>query len=107
MQTTWKIPRPVVISLILFVSFLLLTIFWVWFGPILADQVISLAKKVPYYIKAIAEVLPVMLKEFAAEHDINITSVVLRLMPLPNRCSGTRGSNPDAVRDYFTGAASP
>ncbi|MGI6455947.1 MAG: AI-2E family transporter [bacterium] len=75
MQTTWKIPRPVVISLILFVSFLLLTIFWVWFGPILADQVISLAKKVPYYIKAIAEVLPVMLKEFAAEHDINITSV--------------------------------
>ena len=41
----------VVISLILFVSFLLLTIFWVWFGPILADQVISLAKKCHIILK--------------------------------------------------------
>jgi predicted PurR-regulated permease PerM len=54
MSARWNMPRPLAISLILFIVLLVAAIFWVWFGPLLAQQIITLANKVPQYIKTAA-----------------------------------------------------
>ncbi len=64
-ETGWRIPRPVTISIVLFLSALMLGGLVTWLGPLLAEQVQSFAERVPGYLQSIAEQYHVTLGDFS------------------------------------------
>lgn len=75
-----RIPRPVSISMILFLSAVLTVGLITWLGPLLAEQVQSFAERVPGYIHSIAQRYHVRLGDFS-EH-LSTIAVSLRDDPL-------------------------
>ena len=64
-ETAWHIPRPVTISVVLFLSALMLGGLVTWLGPLLAEQVQSFAERVPGYLQSIATQYHVTLGDFS------------------------------------------
>lgn len=64
-ERQWKIPRPATISLILFLSALLVGGLVTWLGPLLAEQIQSLAERAPAYLHSIALRYHVSLGDFS------------------------------------------
>ena len=64
-ETSWHIPRPVTISIILLLSALMLGGLVTWLGPLLAEQVQSFAERVPGYLQSIATQYHVTLGDFS------------------------------------------
>lgn len=64
-ETAWHIPRPVTISIVLFLSALMLGGLVTWLGPLLAEQVQSFAERVPGYLQSIATQYHVTLGDFS------------------------------------------
>ncbi|WHZ22600.1 MAG: hypothetical protein OJF47_001712 [Nitrospira sp.] len=65
-ETQWHIPRPVTISVVLFLSALITGGLITWLGPLLTEQVQSFAERVPGYIQSIAQRYHVRLGDFSA-----------------------------------------
>ncbi len=53
-QTEWNVPRPVTIILILILTAAAVAAFFAWLGPLLIDQVQTLARKAPQYLQALS-----------------------------------------------------
>jgi predicted PurR-regulated permease PerM len=64
-ESGWHVPRPVTISIVLFVSALMLGGLVTWLGPLLAEQVQSFAERVPGYLQSIATQYHVTLGDFS------------------------------------------
>ncbi len=64
-EVQWNIPRPVTISVVLFLSALIMGGLITWLGPLLAEQVQSFAERVPGYIQSIAQRYHVRLGDFS------------------------------------------
>ena len=64
-ESAWHVPRPVTISIILFLSALMLGGLVTWLGPLLAEQVQSFAERVPGYLQSIAKQYHVTLGDFS------------------------------------------
>ncbi len=64
-ETSWHIPRPVTISIILLLSAVMLGGLVTWLGPLLAEQVQSFAERVPGYLQSIATQYHVTLGDFS------------------------------------------
>jgi predicted PurR-regulated permease PerM len=64
-ESGWHVPRPVTISVVLFVSALMLGGLVTWLGPLLAEQVQSFAERVPGYLQSIAKQYHVTLGDFS------------------------------------------
>lgn len=64
-ETHWHVPRPVTVSVILFVSALVFGGLVTWLGPLLAEQVQSFAERVPGYLQSIAKHYHVTLGDFS------------------------------------------
>lgn len=79
-EARWHIPRPVSISIILFLSAVLTLGLITWLGPLLAEQVQSFAERVPGYIQSIAQRYHVRLGDFS-EH-LSTIATSLREDPL-------------------------
>lgn len=71
----WKVPRPVTISIVLFLSALTLGGLVTWLGPLLAEQVQSLAERVPGYLQNIAQRYHVSLGDFSEPLSTIATSL--------------------------------
>lgn len=79
-EERWHLPRPVSISIILFLSAMLTLGLITWLGPLLAEQVQSFAERVPGYIQSIAQRYHVRLGDFS-EH-LSTIATSLREDPL-------------------------
>lgn len=64
-EVQWKVPRPVTISVVLFLSALTMGGLITWLGPLLAEQVQSFAERVPGYIHSVAQRYDVHLGDFS------------------------------------------
>jgi predicted PurR-regulated permease PerM len=64
-ETTWHIPRPLSVSIVLLLSALLLAGLVTWLGPLLTEQVQSFAERVPGYLQSIAKQYDVTLGDFS------------------------------------------
>lgn len=74
-ERQWKVPRPVTISIVLFLSALTLGGLVTWLGPLLAEQVQSLAERVPGYLQNIAQRYHVSLGDFSEPLSTIATSL--------------------------------
>lgn len=72
MQFRFRIPRPLAISLILFLFFLILGIFIAWFGPLLKDQIVTLTQKIPDYLEQFADRLPSIIDDLKTNYGMNL-----------------------------------
>ena len=64
-EIEWNVPRPVTISIVLFLSALIVGGLVTWLGPLLAEQVQSFAERVPGYLQSIAQRYHVSLGDFS------------------------------------------
>ena len=67
-EIEWKFPRPLTISLVLFLSALTLGGLVTWLGPLLAEQVQSFAERAPQYLQSIASTVPCSSRGFLRTH---------------------------------------
>ncbi|MEP7152128.1 MAG: AI-2E family transporter [Nitrospira sp.] len=74
-ERQWKVHRPVTISIVLFLSALTLGGLVTWLGPLLAEQVQSLAERVPGYLQNIAQRYHVSLGDFSEPLSTIATSL--------------------------------
>ncbi len=74
-ERQWNVPRPVTISIVLLISALLLGGLVTWLGPLLAEQVQSLAERVPGYLQSIAQQYHVSLGDFSEPLSTIATSL--------------------------------
>jgi predicted PurR-regulated permease PerM len=64
-EKQWRVPRPATISIVLFLSALIVGGLVTWLGPLLAEQVQSFSERVPGYLKSIAQRYHVSLGDFS------------------------------------------
>jgi predicted PurR-regulated permease PerM len=74
-EVRWNVPRPVTISVLLFLSALIMGGLITWLGPLLAEQVQSFAERVPGYIHSIAQRYDVQLGDFSEPMSSIATSL--------------------------------
>lgn len=74
-EKQWKIPRPVSISIVLLLAALVLGGFVTWLGPLLAEQIQSLAERVPGYLQSIAQQYNLSLGDFSKPLSTIATSL--------------------------------
>jgi len=74
-EMQWHVPRPVTISVVLFLSALLIGGLMTWLGPLLAEQVQSFAERVPGYLQSIAQRYHVHLGDFSKHLSTVATSL--------------------------------
>ncbi|WHZ13722.1 MAG: hypothetical protein OJF52_000556 [Nitrospira sp.] len=74
-ETQWHIPRPVTISVVLFLSALVMGGLITWLGPLLAEQVQSFAERAPGYLQSIAQRYHIRLGDFSEHLSTIATSL--------------------------------
>ncbi len=74
-EKQWNVPRPLSISLLLLLSVLTFGGLVTWLGPLLAEQVQSLAERVPRYIESIAQQYHISLGDFSEPLSTIATSL--------------------------------
>ena len=55
LEQSWRWPRTLTISLILFIGFALLAVLLIWLGPLLYEQIVGLLTNLPKYLRALAQ----------------------------------------------------
>lgn len=74
-EIQWHIPRPVTISVVLFLSALVMGGLITWLGPLLAEQVQSFAERAPGYLQSIAQRYHIRLGDFSEHLSTIATSL--------------------------------
>ena len=55
LQREWRWPRPLTAGLLLIVTLLACSVFLAWLGPLLVEQITGLTRRLPDYIRALAQ----------------------------------------------------